>query len=65
MDGYIRELNNQEKYNIGEKLAGILKLKRINKQVGNENLFYDTTWGTKTPLGLYESVKRIMSGEDN
>ena len=56
-------MSEQEKIRIGEQLAEILILRRVNKQKGNENIFYKTTWGTKTPLGIYETVKRILENK--
>jgi len=56
-------MNEQEKIKIGEQLAEIFILRRVNKQNANENMFYKTTWGTKTALGIYETAKRILDKE--
>jgi len=29
----------------------------------DESIRYETVWGTKTALGLYETVKRILEDE--
>ena len=42
---------------IGHKLAEMLALKPLTHNGGYR---YNTAWGTKTALGLYESVTRII-----
>lgn len=53
------------KTEIGEKLAEILMLKEDkgdfkNGKTGYNPKRYKTTWGNKTALGLYETIKRII-----
>ncbi|MBC8527305.1 MAG: hypothetical protein H8D22_10735 [Candidatus Cloacimonetes bacterium] len=51
-------MTTEQKTKIGKELIEVLGIKK-NKYEGN---FYDTCWGTKTPFGIYEVVKRIMNG---
>jgi len=44
----------EEQIEKGKKLAELLDLKI------KENGRYDTTWGDKTPLGLFLTVQRII-----
>ncbi len=44
----------------GLMLAEVL---RIKKARGEKDRF-DTEWGTKTALGLYRTVARIVAGDD-
>jgi len=46
--------DNAEDLDIGNKLIEVLQLKL--KQNGR----VDTSWGDKTPVGLYQIVKRII-----
>jgi len=46
------------KTEIGHKLAEVLQLKR------KKNERYDTLWGDKTDLGLYETIKRIIDNKE-
>lgn len=46
---------------IGQCIADLLDLKLIRR--GEQAGRYDTQWGTKTPLGLYLSIKRIITEE--
>jgi hypothetical protein len=39
---------------IGKEIADMLMLKR------DKNGRYETTWGNKTPLGLYLTLKRLI-----
>lgn len=55
----IREtLNEQEATRRGELLAEVLHLRLIRS--GSDAGRYQTTWGTKTALGLYRTVERII-----
>lgn len=45
----------KEKTRRGDLLAGILGVKYIRREAR-----YNTKWGTKTALGLYETAKRII-----
>lgn len=50
-----------KKIAIGEKLVAILKLRE--DYVNRKSYFpkrYITNWGSKTALGIYETVKRIL-----
>ena len=50
-------LSEKEETRRGAMLAEVLGLKR--QRDGR----YKTTWGTKTDIGLFRSVSRIMSGD--
>jgi len=52
---YLEELDEAERARRGRILGDVLGLK-----MKRENGRYDTTWGDKTPLGLFETVKRII-----
>ena len=56
------EILDQEKIKRGRLIATVLNLKTNPAYYGDDdnNVRYDTTWGTKTALGLYETVKRII-----
>lgn len=57
-------MDNQEKILRGEKVAQILGLKKhFAYAEDNERTRYNTTWGNKTALGLYETVNRILNDE--
>ena len=49
------------KTEIGEKLSEILLLK---EDKGYNPKRYKTTWGNKTALGLYETIKRILENKN-
>jgi hypothetical protein len=49
-------LTEDEKALRGLRLIEILGLKRSKEEAGR----YLTTWGTKTALGIYLTVKRIL-----
>ena len=51
------ELSEMHKILVGHKLAEMLNLKALNQY---QPVRYNTEWGTKTALGLYESVNRII-----
>lgn len=55
-------MTNAQRTEIGRRLARVLKLRR-SKGTGER---YDTEWGTKTPLGVYLTIRRLMQegGED-
>jgi len=53
------EISEQEKILIGEKLVEILML-RQDKSEKYIPKRYLTTWGNKTALGLYGTIKRII-----
>lgn len=59
------ELSTEQKTERGENLAEMLRLKIARDDKGNRYKpeRYATTWGTKTALGLFNSVARIMEGE--
>ena len=48
----------QEANDKGELIAYMLGLKKIKR--GEQAGRYDTTWGTKTPTGLYNCMVRIV-----
>ena len=49
-------LSEQEQARRGELIADTLQLRKSHAEPGR----YCTDWGTKTPLGLYRTVKRIV-----
>lgn len=53
-----REISPEKKDVIGTELAEILQLKIASG--GNIPPRYSTTWGTKTAIGLYETISRIL-----
>jgi len=55
-------LNHVDKYAIGEKLAEVLKLREVKKN--DIPALYKTTWGNKTPAGIYDLIKKIILCED-
>jgi len=58
------KMENSEKIIRGKKLAQILKLKfHYAYAEDDENIRYDTSWGSKTALGLYETVNRVLNDE--
>ena len=50
------QISEQEETRRGELLAEILHLKRSKTECGR----YLTVWGTKTALGIYRTVERIV-----
>jgi hypothetical protein len=54
-------LTNIDKIYIGRNLADILMLK---EDKGYNPKRYKTIWGNKTALGLYETIKRIMTEKE-
>lgn len=50
---------------IGYKLVEILNLKQVKDNDGHfyNPPRYNTSYGTKTAIGLYLTVQRIMAGE--
>jgi len=53
-------MTNEEKIFRGERLADILDLEEVDNW--HTEILYKTTWGTKSALRLYETVKRILEG---
>lgn len=54
-------LTQEEKIQTGKKLAEVLKLPcHYAYAKDEENMRYNTAWGTKTALGLYETINRII-----
>jgi len=51
-------LSQNEKHIIGQKIANFLGLDD-NKETKNE-VRYNTFWGSKSNVGLYESILRII-----
>lgn len=51
------ELSEKEKILRGEKIADILMLR---EDKGYTPKRYKTTWGNKTALGLYGTIKRLL-----
>ena len=57
-DAYHKQHNTEEhQAKIGKCIAQLLLLKK------GKNHLYNTAWGTKSDLGLYLSVKRIINEE--
>lgn len=53
-DTYAKQTHSeQHQAKIGKNIANMLRLKETKKR-------YNTTWGTKTALGLYLSIMRII-----
>ena len=55
----IKEITEEEKADLGKGIASLLYLKKKKSNYGTPPS-YETMWGTKTPLGLYETMKRII-----
>jgi len=53
--------SEKEKIIIGNKLAEVLNLKA--KTILNQKR-YSTTWGSKTELGLYYTIKGILENDN-
>lgn len=51
-------MTTDDKILAGQRIATLLGLK-FNKEDRIK-----TVWGSKSPLGLYETVKRIMEGKE-
>jgi len=51
------EISEQKKILKGEKIAEILMLR---EDKGYSPKRYKTTWGNKTALGLYATIKRLI-----
>jgi hypothetical protein len=51
------EISEEGKIKIGETIAEILMLK---EDKGYSPKRYKTTWGNKTALGLYGTIKRLI-----
>lgn len=51
-----RPIDEAEEMRRGELLAAVLNLPKLRSEPGR----YFTSWGSKTPLGLYRTVKRII-----
>lgn len=51
------ELSEDKKIEIGQKIIDILMLK---EDKGYTPKRYKTTWGNKTALGIYGTVKRLL-----
>lgn len=50
------ELTEAEETRRGQMLVDILGLHRATGEPGR----YQTQWGTKTPLGLFRTIRRIV-----
>lgn len=59
----LKQLNDIEKIKIGDNLINILKLKEDKTEKYNPKRYY-TTFGNKTALGIYETVKRILENNN-
>lgn len=53
----ITELTEAQETRRGELLAKVLKLRKDREHPDR----YVTEWGTKTPLGLFRAVSRIVA----
>jgi len=61
-DAYHKQHHTEEhQAKIGNCIAQLLMLKKIKR--GEQAGRYDTAWGTKTDLGLYLCVQRIIREE--
>lgn len=54
-------LTEEEQIAYGELFAKLLKMKK-NKEHKDR---WDTAWGTKTNLGLYRTIKRLVEDAEN
>ena len=55
----MKEYTLEEKEKIGNQIADVLYLKK-SKPYG-----YKTAWGTKTPVGIFETFRRINEEIEN
>jgi len=56
----MENITDKDKTAIGQSVIDILRLKQ--DKTGNYNpKRYITTWGNKTALGIYETVKRLIN----
>lgn len=55
----LKDLSEAEETKRGEEIAKILDLSASQVDFSGNQL-YMTEWGTKTPLGLFRVVKRIV-----
>jgi hypothetical protein len=56
----------QEKIKRGRLIAKVLNLKSHSYYGDDDNnIRYDTSWGNKTPLGLYETIQRLLTDDVN
>ena len=54
----------QEKIKRGLLIAKLLNLKYHNAYAeDDENIRYNTLWGTKSHLGLYETINRFLTDD--
>lgn len=51
-------LTEEEQIVYGELFAKLLKMKKNKDR-------WDTAWGTKTNLGLYRTIKRLVEDAEN
>lgn len=56
-------ISEQEETRRGEILVRVLKLKESKRKRGMIPPRYDTTYGTKTALGLFRVVQGIVTGD--
>lgn len=55
-------MDEQEKITRGFVIAKVLNLGCHKSHPTDKNsITYDTSWGTKTALGLYETLNRILT----
>ena len=54
-----KDLTEQEELRRGELLAEVLRLRK-RKGATDREPRYQTDWGSKTALGLYRTVERIV-----
>ena len=53
-----QEVKNAKEFDTGKKWAEILGLKK------NKEGRYNTSWGTKTALGIYLVIKRLVKEDE-
>jgi len=62
----ITNIPKDEKIKRGRLIAKVLNLKSHSYYGDDDNnIRYDTTWGNKTPLGLYETINRLLTDDIN
>jgi hypothetical protein len=57
-ENYKRTQDQIEQEEIGRTIAHLLGLKKLRNY--GTGIRYDTAWGTKTDLGLYLTIKRVI-----
>ncbi len=59
----VTPISDSEELLRGKQIVEFLELKPDRELSKNGVNLYKTSWGTKTELGLFRSLKRIIDGE--